>query len=87
MNEDRKLVHERLLNIQVEAALKSSIYDDLVNNRLTLAEGKECPLCLKRVDSTKIGVMRIKNGPYGEFLSCSMYPVCKFTWNTPLDVK
>lgn len=81
---DEFSVHERLHLLQVDKILKEGVHDDLLHNRISLAEGKQCPLCLKR-DNPKIGIgtMRKKSGPYGVFLSCSLYPLCKFSWNAP----
>lgn len=79
-------LHERLHKLEVDAILKEVIHDDLLHNRISLAEGKECPLCMKR-DNGEVGTMRKRTGPYGTFLSCSLYPQCKFSWNSPIDEK
>jgi ssDNA-binding Zn-finger/Zn-ribbon topoisomerase 1 len=80
---DPKSLKERLHQLEVDSILKEGIYDDLLHNRMELAEGKGCPLCMKREDGKGVGAMQKRVGPYGAFLSCSRYPVCKFSWNTP----
>ena len=67
---------------EVDSILKEGIHEDLLKKRLKIAEDSECPLCMKR-EGGNIGVLRIKIGPYGKFLSCNQYPSCNFTWNTP----
>jgi len=79
-------LQERLHKQNVDDVLKEGIHHDLIHNRLSLAEGKECPLCIKR-ENGQVGIMRKRTGPYGMFLSCSLYPHCKFSWNSPLDEK
>jgi len=76
-------MQERLHQLEVDRILKEGIHDDLMHNRMELAEGKDCPLCIKREDDRGVGYMRKKIGPYGSFLSCSRYPECKFSWNSP----
>jgi len=68
------------LDTEIDNILKEGLHDDLSHSRHKLAEGTECPLCLKKgVDIS--GSMKKKKGPYGEFLSCTNYPACKFTWS------
>jgi len=78
VSKERELAHRR----EIERVMKEMIHVDLLQNRITLAENKDCPLCLKQ-ERTTIRKMRIKHGPYGAFLSCNQYPDCKFTWNCP----
>jgi ssDNA-binding Zn-finger/Zn-ribbon topoisomerase 1 len=75
---------KRLHRIQVDLVLKQGLHDDLINNRIALAEGKPCPLCIKRGDPDLQGTMRKMVGRYGSFLGCTLYPHCKFSWNSPL---
>jgi len=77
-------IQNRIEEQRKEKVLKEGIHDDLLNNRLDIAEGKQCPLCLKVERETK-GAMRRRSGPFGTFLACSQYPECKFSWNTPSD--
>lgn len=79
-------IDEHIHKLQVDRTLKEGIYDDLLNNRISVEIDKPCPLCTRRKDNN-IGTMQRKTGPYGTFLSCNRYPECKFSWNTPLDEK
>lgn len=79
---ENKDVLERIRQNQIDQIYKEGIYSDLMNNRMSLAEHQDCPLCIKR-DDGNVGTMRKMHGKYGTFLSCNRYPVCKFSWNTP----
>jgi len=78
-----KYAQEKIHQNQVDRVLKEGIYSDLLNNRVSIAEGQDCPLCLKRENGQPIGTMRVMKGQYGKFLSCNRYPECRFSWNTP----
>jgi len=77
-----KTFQERVKEMEVDKIYKEMIHEDLIRKRITLAEEKECPLCLKW-QRPIIGKMRIKVGPYGPFLTCNQFPTCKFSWNAP----
>lgn len=79
---EEKTFAQRIHDIEVDRIFKEMIYDDLLHNRMHLAVGKDCPLCLKR-EREVIGKMRLMVGPYGKFLSCNQYPLCRFSWNSP----
>jgi len=75
-------LEERRHKKEVDDILKEGIHADLLHNRLKIANNKECPLCMKR-EGGNIGILQIKIGPYGKFLSCNQYPECNFTWTSP----
>ena len=46
-----------------------------IKNIMRLEEHDECPSC-------KIGLMKVRQGKYGEFLGCDKFPDCAYSCKT-----
>jgi len=65
---------------------KEKIFKELIDFKINLAVGFDCPLCLKE-QPEHIGKLRARSGKFGNFLSCSNFPSCTFSWKpSHLDV-
>lgn len=47
-------------------------------NQLTHKQGDKCPVCHSTDVKKKKGVLVTRDGKFGVFLSCSLYPDCKY---------
>jgi len=59
----------------------------LDNNLPSHYESELCPSCRAddRRKSEYIGVLKIRKGKFGNFLGCTRYPDCKYTYNVVIS--